>query len=103
VRRLFRQRQVSQSRKARKAGQFLLSQEEGRCCLSLRLCAFACAAFSGNGRSRKAAKPAKQGSFFCPKKRAVVAFLCVFAPLREPPFHAVHLALSLNVSHRELQ
>jgi hypothetical protein len=41
----------------------------------------------GNGRSRKAAKDAKQGSFFFAKKKAVLAFLCVLAPLREPPFH----------------
>jgi hypothetical protein len=38
--------------------------------------------------SRKAAKDAKQGSFFFAKKKAVLAFLCVLAPLREAPFHA---------------
>jgi hypothetical protein len=47
VSRLFRQRQVSQSRKG-----------------------------------------AKHGRFFFVKKEVVVAFLCVFAPLREPHFQA---------------
>jgi hypothetical protein len=38
--------------------------------------------------SRKGAKHAEQGSFFCAKKKVVLVFLCVFAPLREAPFHA---------------
>jgi hypothetical protein len=37
--------------------------------------------------SRKAAKHAKQGSFFCAKKKVVLVFLCVLASLRGPPFH----------------
>ena len=45
--------------------------------------------FQATAASRKAAKPAKEGSFLFPKKKVVVAFLCVFAPLRELPFHAV--------------
>jgi hypothetical protein len=42
----------------------------------------------GNGGVAQSRKGAKHGRFFCPKKEAVFAFLCVFAPLREAPFQA---------------
>jgi len=40
----------------------------------------------------KPQSPQSTASFFFVKKKVVVAFLCVLAPLREPPFHAERTA-----------
>jgi hypothetical protein len=42
----------------------------------------------------KPQSPQSTASFFFVKKKVVVAFLCVLAPLREPPFHAKATARS---------